>query len=124
MCVCAHIPRYVCEGKSCMRKGMDLKKIKKKTPALERKERNMLRRGTENVCCCLKDPYKPTKGAFWKDVYFDMFISQGNSKDERVEQDLMFPRFWANDKFLNFRIDELQHHAWLYPLNSNKNPNS
>lgn len=124
--VCVHVDTYpdMCEKvKAGWKMAWDKKQNKTKKQPLRRRKEICWEREQEKVCWCLKDSYKPTKGAFWKDVYFEMFISQGNSEDERVEQVLMFPRFWANDKFHNYHIDELQCHLWLYPLNSNKSPN-
>lgn len=63
-----------------------------KTAAFEKQRRNAVRRGTKKYLLLFEGPLQPTKGAFWKDVYFNMFLSQGNFKDEKVEQDLILPR--------------------------------
>lgn len=127
LCMCACVQMYVWRWKRCMRKGVFKKQQKKKSenPSPWETGKKCGEKGNKKCLLLFEGPLWPTKGAFWEDVYFYMFISQGNFQDEKVEQNLILPRFWANDKLHYFHIDELQLHVWLYPLDKNKeHPNS
>lgn len=88
--VCVHVPRCMCEGRSCMRKGMFLKKEKWKLQPLRSREEMRWEGEQKNICCCLKDPCSQQRELSGKMFTLICFYLRAISKMKKLNKTWYF----------------------------------